>query len=90
MYQYGGFTWIEAACVVRDNGQIRIVLLEPEEFALIPLNQISSHEVNLTGTDYWTLNITFPSTNLGPRIGMMDWSVLGENSQTSKRTPTRN
>jgi hypothetical protein len=68
-FQYSGSTWTKAVCITRVAGPLRVAFLTDMEFARIPVDQITSHEIVAYEEGYSHLDTMFPETDLGPRIG---------------------
>jgi hypothetical protein len=71
-------------------GQLQVAFLTDEEFARIPLDQITSHEIVVYEEGMSCLDIRFPETYLGPRIGRKNTMRLDEyrpGERTTKLPP---
>ena len=69
-FQYSGRTWTRAVCLSWVAGPARVAFLTDGEFARIPVDQITSHDIVAYDEGLSCLDIMFPETDLGPRIGM--------------------
>ena len=85
-YQYSGRTWTSAFCLVWNAGRLSVVHLTDEEFARVPVDRIVSHDIVLYEEGMYCLDIVFPETDLGPRIGMKA-SIHLDEDRPGARTP---
>jgi hypothetical protein len=77
-FQYSGSTWTKAVCITRIAGLLQVAFLTDEELARIPVDQITSHEIVVYEEGMCCLDIMFPETDLGPRIGRKNTMLLDE------------
>jgi hypothetical protein len=80
-FQYSGRTWTKAVCITRIAGLLQVAFLTDEQFARIPVDQITSHEILVYEEGMFCLDIMFPETDLGPRIRRKNTMLLDEYRQ---------